>query len=87
MFWRTWQSVDAAAWVTAFSTAVERLVVNLTDPDARHGDARSTRAHPHPFLTDDAVRKALSMAIDRKLLVEIGYGACGTGHLQCRPRS
>ena len=37
-------------------------------------NARSTRAHPHPFLSDRAVRKALSMAIDRELLVEIGYG-------------
>ena len=34
-------------------------------------------AHPHPFLTDPAVRAALSKAIDRELLVEVGYGQAG----------
>ena len=65
------------ALVSSFGTLVERLVVNLTDPAPELGDARSTRAHPHPFLSDRTVRKALSMAIDRKLLVEIGYGQAG----------
>ncbi|MEY8840505.1 ABC transporter substrate-binding protein, partial [Cribrihabitans sp. XS_ASV171] len=32
---------------------------------------------PHPFLSDPAVYKAMSMAIDRPLLVEIGYGKAG----------
>ena len=63
--------------ISSFGTLVERLVVNLTDPSPERGEARSTRAHPHPFLTDRAVRRALSMAIDRKLLVEIGYGEAG----------
>ena len=63
--------------VSSFGTLVERLVVNLTDPAPELGAARSTRAHPHPFLSDRAVRKALSMAIDRALLVEIGYGQAG----------
>ena len=65
------------ALVSSFGTLVERLVVNLTDPAPELGDARSTRAHPHPFLSDRAVRAALSMAIDRGLLVEIGYGQSG----------
>ena len=65
------------ALVSSFGTLVERLVVNLTDPAPELGDARSTRAHPHPFLSDRAVREALSMAIDRGLLVEIGYGQSG----------
>ncbi len=63
--------------VSSFGTLVERLIVNLTDPDPAHGEARSTRAHPHPFLSDPAVRRALSMAIDRDVLVEIGYGPAG----------
>ena len=65
------------ALVSSFGTLVERLVVNLTDPAPELGDARSTRAHLHPFLSDRAVREALSMAIDRELLVEIGYGQSG----------
>ena len=60
--------------VAAFGTLVERIMVNMTDPDPKHGETRSTVAHPHPFLSDVAVRKAMSMAIDRNLLTEIGYG-------------
>ncbi len=63
--------------VSGFGTLVERLIINLTDPSSDLGDARSTRAHAHPFLSDQAVRKALSMAIDRTTLVEIGYGPAG----------
>jgi peptide/nickel transport system substrate-binding protein len=63
--------------VSAFGTLVERLVVNLTDPSSELGDERSTVAHPHPFMTDVAVRQALGMAIDRAILVEIGYGEAG----------
>ena len=70
-------AADKGALVSSFGTLVERLVVNLTDPAPELGDARSTRAHPHPFLSDRAVRAALSMAIDRGLLVEIGYGQSG----------
>jgi peptide/nickel transport system substrate-binding protein len=63
--------------VTAFGTSVERLMVQSTNPDAALGDERGTVKHPHPFLTDHAVRKALSMAIDRQILVDAGYGAAG----------
>jgi peptide/nickel transport system substrate-binding protein len=63
--------------IAGFGTLVERIMINLTDPDPRHGARRSTRDHPHPALTDPAVRRALSMAIDRELLVDIGYGEAG----------
>lgn len=64
--------------VAAFGSLVERIHVNLTDPspDLPEGE-RATAQHPHPILTDANVRKALSMAIDRQLLTEIGYGAAG----------
>lgn len=71
------QSAGKGQLVSGFGTLVERIVVNLTDPSPEHGDGRSTPEHPHPFLTDKAVRQALSMAIDRELLVEIGYGEAG----------
>lgn len=62
----------------AFGSLVERIHVNLTDPSSSLPEGeRSTMEHPHPFLSDPAVRKALSMAIDRELLVEIGYGPAG----------
>src|SRR6056297_42982 len=64
--------------VTAFGTSVERLHMNQTNPDPALGDVRSTaQAGPHPFLTDPIVGQALSMAIDRVLLTELGYGAGG----------
>ncbi|MBC7280117.1 peptide ABC transporter substrate-binding protein [Hoeflea sp.] len=64
--------------VSGFGTLVERIEMNMTDPspDLPEGE-RSTAKHPHPILSDFKVRKALSMAIDRELLVEIGYGQAG----------
>ena len=63
--------------VAAFGTLVERIMINFTNPAPELGAERATAKHPHPILTDIAVRKALSMAIDRNLLVEIGYGSAG----------
>lgn len=64
--------------IAGFGPLVERLEMNLTDPSpSLDADTRSTRKAPHPFLSDMSVRKALSMAIDRPLLVEIGYGKAG----------
>ena len=66
--------------LSAFGTFVERLVINRTNPDPKLGDARSTHqdgANPHPFLADPAVTRTLSLAIDRDILVEAGYGPAG----------
>ncbi len=66
--------------ITAFGTLVERLVINKTNPDSSLGDTRSTHqdgANPHPFLSDPVVVRALSLAIDREILVDAGYGAAG----------
>ncbi len=61
--------------VVAFGSSVERLELNLTDPDPALGDKRSTiEGGMHPFNSDPAVRKALSLAIDRSVLVDAGYG-------------
>ncbi|MCP4070322.1 MAG: peptide ABC transporter substrate-binding protein [Hyphomicrobiales bacterium] len=64
--------------VTSFGTSVERLMVQSMNPSADLGDKRATKeGGPHPFLSDPAVRKALSLAIDRQVLVEAGYGKAG----------
>lgn len=66
--------------ISAFGTSVERLMVQLTNPDPALGDKRATYQdgkNPHPYLSDPAVRRALSMAIDREILVEAGYGQAG----------
>ena len=64
--------------VTGFGTLVERMEMNMTDPspDLPEGE-RATTKHPHPILSDERVRRALSMAIDRTLLTEIGFGEAG----------
>lgn len=64
--------------VNAFGTLVERIEMNMTDPSPELAEGeRSTPKHPHPILSDERVRRALSMAIDRSILVDIGYGKAG----------
>ena len=67
--------------MTAFGTSVERLMVNQTNDDPSLGPEKRSLyldgANPHPFLSDPAVRRALSLAIDRQILVDAGYGAAG----------
>ena len=67
--------------VTAFGASVERLMVNQTNDDPGLGPEKRSLyldgANPHPFLSDPAVRRALSLAIDRQILVDAGYGVAG----------
>ena len=63
-----------------FATSVERIMINQTNPDPSLGDDRSEwneGDNPHPFLTNINIVKAMSMAIDRQTLVDVGYGAGG----------
>ncbi|MEP4197385.1 MAG: peptide ABC transporter substrate-binding protein [Aliishimia sp.] len=64
--------------VAGFGPLVERIMLNQTNPspDLAEGE-RATASNPHPFLQDPAVYKAMSLAIDRPLLVEVGYGDAG----------
>ncbi len=65
-------------FLNGFGTLVERIEMNMTDPSADLPEGeRSTTAHPHPILSDMKVRTALSMAIDRQVLVDVGYGSAG----------
>ncbi len=74
-------AIGMGSVVAGFGTMVERLVVNQTNNSPDLGkDQRSLHldgANPHPFLSDPAVRRALSLAIDRQILVDFGYGAAG----------
>ncbi|WP_299874609.1 peptide ABC transporter substrate-binding protein [uncultured Sulfitobacter sp.] len=65
--------------IAGFGPLVERLEMNLTNPSPDlPPETRATVAEPHPFLSDERVRRALSMAIDRALLTEVGYGKAGS---------
>ncbi len=67
--------------LTAFGSQVERIMVNQTNEDpSLDADTRSVYLNgnnPHPFLSDISVRRALSLAIDRQILVDVGYGIAG----------
>ena len=63
--------------IAGFGPLVERIMINNTNPDPALGPDERSVIRPHPFLSDPAVYKAMSMAIDRPLLVEIGYGKAG----------
>ncbi len=64
--------------ITGFGPLLERIEMNLTNPSPDlPPETRATVAEPHPILSDVKVRKALSMAIDRDLLTEVGYGQAG----------
>lgn len=67
--------------LTGFGSNVERIMINQTNNDSSLGrDKRSLYldgTNPHPFLADRNVRRALSLAINRSILVEVGYGDTG----------
>ena len=66
--------------VSAFSSLVERIALNQTNPDPGLGDDRSEYlggANPHPFLTFPPIPQAMSMAIDRGLISGRLYGFAG----------
>ncbi|WP_425070866.1 peptide ABC transporter substrate-binding protein [Sagittula sp. S175] len=63
--------------VAGFGPLMERIELNHTNPSPDLGPDERSVIRPHPFLQDPAVYKAMSMAIDRPLLVEVGYGKAG----------
>lgn len=66
--------------VTAFSSTVERLFLNQTNPDPSLGETRSEYLggeNAHPFLSLAPVREAMSLAIDRSAISERLYGFAG----------
>ncbi|MEP4248510.1 peptide ABC transporter substrate-binding protein [Tateyamaria sp.] len=63
--------------LSSFGPSVERIMLNHTNPDPALGADERAVVRPHPYLQDEAVYKAMSLAVDRVLLAEIGYGAGG----------
>ena len=74
------QEAGLGTVVVAFTSLVERIVLNQTNPDRDLGDNRSEYLdgkNPHPFLTFKPIRQAMSMAIDRDHLAKELYGFAG----------
>ena len=64
--------------LTTFGSYVERIMLNLTDPNKATEDGeRSSLAFPHPFLSDRTVRQSINLAIDRDAIAEQLYGFTG----------
>ncbi len=66
--------------VSAFSSVVERVVLNQTNPDPALGGDRSEYLdgeNPHPFLSFHPIREAMSLAIDRERIASELYGFAG----------
>ena len=57
---------------------VEHIELNNTDPWTEVDGERSSTKRSHPFLTDTAVRQALSLLVDRASVEKFIYGRTGT---------
>src|SRR5438445_11640026 len=62
---------------TAPGGNIEHIQCNQTDPWKEIDGERSSLKAPHPFLTDPAVRQALSLLVDRASVQEELYGRGG----------
>ncbi|NJO46055.1 MAG: peptide ABC transporter substrate-binding protein [Oscillatoriales cyanobacterium RM2_1_1] len=61
-----------------FGSEVERILFNLTDPNRETTEGeRSSIEFPHPFFTDQKVRQAIDLAIDRETIANQLYGKAG----------
>ena len=69
-----------------FGAYVERVMLNLSDPDklAKDGERASVK-NPHPFLSDVKVRRAIDHAIDRDTIALEVYGNAGQRTNQLLP--
>ena len=64
---------------TLFSSNVERIMLNFSDPFAATKDGeRASAKVPHPYFSDLRVRQAFNLAIDRDRIARQLYGDLGT---------
>jgi peptide/nickel transport system substrate-binding protein len=63
--------------VTGAGGGVEHIIMNQSDPNTEVDGERSNPKTKHPFLTDQRVRQAMSLAIDRQTMAKQLYGPTG----------
>jgi len=69
------ESPDAPGKLTPYpGINIERFNFNFSDPNQEVDGQRSEMNTPHPFFSDDAVREAISTAIDRQKIADEFYG-------------
>jgi peptide/nickel transport system substrate-binding protein len=57
---------------------VERILLNRTDPTIEVNGERSSAETENPFFSDERVRKAFGLAVDRDTIAKQLYGVSGT---------
>lgn len=72
---------DEGEVLGALGTGVEKIQLNFSDPNTEVDGQNSEVNTPHPFLTDDAVRQAMAMAIDREQIATNLYGSPATANM------
>lgn len=66
------------AAIASFGPLGERIEFNFTDPNRTNAEGyRSTLEFPHPFFTEDKVREAFDLALDRATIASQLYGRAG----------
>jgi len=66
------EAVGNSVLIIAPQSFVERIMLNFTDPNQEAaGGERASIEHPHPFLTDPAVRQAIALGINREAVADI----------------
>ena len=63
--------------VTSVGGGVEQVFFNMADPTQEVDGERSSPNSKHPFLTDQRVRQAMALAIDRESMAKELYGQTG----------
>jgi peptide/nickel transport system substrate-binding protein len=63
--------------VTSRGGGVEQIFFNMADPNVETDGERSSPSSTHPFLTDQRVRQAMALAIDRATIATQLYGQTG----------
>src|SRR5207245_294109 len=63
--------------VYAVGGDTEFIALNFTDPNTEIDGERSSIKTKHPLLSDPAVRKALSLLVDRDAIKKVIYGRAG----------
>jgi peptide/nickel transport system substrate-binding protein len=63
--------------VTAPGSGVEQIYMNQANPNQEIDGERSSLQSKHPFLTDQRVRQAMALAIDRATLAKTLYSETG----------
>lgn len=68
------QSGEYGELVGVRTTTTEVIYFNFSDPNTEVDGQRSQKDTPHPFFTDPAVREAINLAVDRRLIAGQFYG-------------